>query len=79
LRRLQIGEYRETVIAQEHLYVIEKKNDRVTIFFLTNRMGYLITILLIFGFCFAVIKHKVSNTPLIPYDAWERNRLVTLP
>jgi hypothetical protein len=40
----------------DHLYVIEKKNDRVIIFFLTNQMGHLIPILLVFGFCFAVIR-----------------------
>jgi hypothetical protein len=40
----------------DHLYVIKKKNDRVIIFFLTNQMGYLIPILLVFGFCFAVIR-----------------------
>jgi hypothetical protein len=39
----------------DHLYVIKKSEDRVLIYFLTNRSGYFIPIVVVFGVCFAAI------------------------
>src|SRR5579862_4523647 len=39
----------------DHLYVIEKKGDGVTISFLTNRTAWFLPIFLIFGLCIVVV------------------------
>jgi hypothetical protein len=40
----------------EHLYVIDKKGERVIVSFLTRRGAYFIPIILVFSLCFALIK-----------------------
>jgi hypothetical protein len=39
----------------EHLYIIDKRRDRVEISFLTNRVGWFIPVFLIFGLCFTLL------------------------
>jgi hypothetical protein len=43
------------VDATYRLYRIERRKDRVIIFFLTNRLGYLIPIFLALSFCYGVV------------------------